>query len=88
MVGCLLAIVSIFLPRFVMLCIFVFTDYFSKTYETIVFPVLGFLFMPYTTLAYMGAILSTGKVENGWVVVLIIAVLLDLSVSNNTSENL
>ena len=42
-------------------------------------PVLGFLFMPYTTLAYMAAVLNVGSVEGWWLALVIAAVLVDLA---------
>jgi hypothetical protein len=45
----------------------------------VLWPALGFLFMPYTTLAYMWAVLNNNKMVNGlWLVVVVIAVLADL----------
>jgi hypothetical protein len=34
--------------------------------------------MPYTTLAYMGAMLNAHSVTGGWLVVLIVAIMVDL----------
>ena len=42
-------------------------------------PLLGFFFMPYTTLAYMAAILNGGGVYGSWLVLLVLAVLVDVS---------
>lgn len=77
--GCLLAIISLFVPRLIMAGIFIFTDWFSNAYTTTIWPLLGFFFMPYTTLAYMGAMLNNNhQLTGGWIVLLIVAVFVDL----------
>jgi hypothetical protein len=56
----------------------VFSDYIGRAYESVLWPFLGFLFLPLTTLAYAWAINSRGSVEGLQLVVVIIAVLIDL----------
>jgi hypothetical protein len=75
-VGCL----ALMAPRFAIVIVVVFSDYIGRAYETVLWPFLGFLFLPLTTLAYAWAINSRGSVEGLQLVVLIIAVLLDLGV--------
>ena len=77
--GCLLmSLTALLLPRVLMFFIWLLTDWFPRAFETTVWPVLGFLFMPYTTLAYMAAILNAGSVTGGWLVLVIVAVLVDI----------
>jgi hypothetical protein len=77
--GCLLPIVAIFVPRLVMFFIFLLTNWFSSAYQTVIWPLLGFFLMPYTTLAYMAAMLNNNhQLEGGWLVLLIVAVFFDL----------
>lgn len=77
--GCLLIIFSIFTPRIVLAIIFLFTQWFSLAYQSLIWPLLGFIFMPYTTLAYMLAMINNNHViSGGWLVVVIIAVIIDL----------
>lgn len=75
---CLIFILALIAPRVVMFFIWLLTDWFDAAYETNIIPFLGFLFLPYTTLAYMGAMLHAGGITVGWLVVLVIAVLVDL----------
>ena len=76
---CLLPILAVFFPRFVIILIAVFTDWFSAAYNSLLWPILGFLFMPYTTLAYMAAMLKNHHtVDGGWLVLVIVAVFVDL----------
>jgi hypothetical protein len=77
--GCLFALFSIITPRLVMILIFLFTHWFSQAFYTFIWPLLGFIFMPYTTLAYMVAMIyNHHQVSGGWLVVLIIAVIVDV----------
>jgi len=78
--GIFIAVIALLMPRVVMFVIFLATDWFKSAFETLLWPVLGFLFMPYTTLAYMAAMLNNrGAVTGGWLVLVVIAVLVDLS---------
>jgi hypothetical protein len=76
---CLIPIFAVFFPRVVMIAIAIFTNWFSAAFNTVLWPVLGFLFMPYTTLAYMAAMLRNHhSVNGGWLVLVVLAVLVDL----------
>ena len=75
-VGCL----ALIAPRFAIVLVVVFSDYIGRAYETTIWPLLGFLFAPCTTLAYAWAINSSGSVEGVQLVVVIIAVLIDLGI--------
>ena len=78
--GCILTLLALMAPRVVMACIWIMTDWFVCAYETTVWPVLGFIFMPYTSLAYMAAMLHNDhRVSGLWILLLIVAILADLS---------
>ena len=74
LVGCL----TLATPRLAIVLVFIFSDYIGRAYETILWPLLGFFFMPLTTLAYAFAINSNGSVDGMYLVVVVVAVLLDL----------
>jgi hypothetical protein len=76
---CLLIIFSVFFPRLIMICIALFTNWFRAAFQTALWPLLGFLFMPYTTLAYMAAMLNNNhNASGGWLALIIVAALVDL----------
>jgi hypothetical protein len=77
--GCLVFLLALLLPRVAMVLIFLFTQWFSAVFETWLLPLLGFIFLPYTTLAYMGAMLNAGEVTLGWLILIILAVLADVA---------
>ncbi len=77
--GCIFFLLALITPRLVLFFIWLLTDYFSRAYATLIWPLLGFFFMPYTTLAYMAAMLNNNhQLSGGWVVLLIVAVVVDL----------
>ena len=76
--GCIFAVVALAVPRVLMVFAFLLTDWFSRAFETPVWPILGFLFMPYATLAYMAAMLNNNHtLSGGWLALLIVAIVLD-----------
>ena len=78
--GCLLAFLSLLAPRLVIIGIAIFSEWISMAYETNIWPFLGWLFMPFTTLAYLCAMLNNDhSLAGGWVVLMIVAVIFDLS---------
>ncbi|HET6324774.1 MAG TPA: hypothetical protein VFG04_08745 [Planctomycetaceae bacterium] len=85
--GCLLPLVAVFVPRVVMFFIFLLTNWFTMAYQTVIWPLLGFFFMPYTTLAYMGAMLNNNhEVSGGWLVLVIVAVIVDLGAHERSAK--
>jgi len=81
--GCLFGCVALLFPRLVLFLIFLFSSYLGRAFETNFWPFLGFFFMPFTTLAYAWAINSNGTVSGIYLVVVVIAVLMDLGVTGN-----
>ena len=77
--GCILAIVALSFPLVVIVLVWLFSDYLHRAYETALWPVLGFLLMPFTTLAYALAMnQNEGSVSGIYLVVVVIAVLVDI----------
>ncbi len=78
---CLLGCLALSTPRFVLLLVFLFTDYLGRAYESNFWPFLGFFFFPVTTLAYAVAMNQNGGQLSGWYVALfVLAVMMDLGV--------
>jgi hypothetical protein len=86
--GCILVLIAVAMPRLLMAAIFLLTGWFGRAFETALWPLLGWFFMPYTTLAYMAAMLNNDhKLEGGWIVLLIVAVFFDLSSSGMAGKH-
>jgi hypothetical protein len=77
---CCAVLLILFLgPRIAMIATAIFSDYLGRAFgETLLLPLLGWLFLPWTTLAYAFAINSRGEVAGLQMVLVIVAVLLDL----------
>ena len=69
----------VLLPAVVSIEVFIWllTPWFN-VFHTRLWPLLGFIFMPYTTLAYMGAMLSAGAITPLWLVLIVIAAIVDI----------
>jgi len=74
LVGCL----ALGTPRFAILLVVLFSDYLGRAYETTIWPLLGFIFMPLTTLSYAFAINSHGSVDGIYLALVVVTALLDL----------
>jgi len=73
---CLLIVASMF-PRLGLFVMWM-TGYGARAFQTALWPLLGFFFMPFTTCAYAIGINEHGGI-NGWALaVLIIGVIMDL----------
>ena len=83
LVGCL----ALSAPRFAILLVVFFSDYIGRAYQTAIWPFLGFLFMPLTTLAYAWAINSRGSVAGVQLVAVVIAVLIDLGIIGRSASH-
>ena len=76
---CLLGCLAAFMPRLVLAVLFIFTNYLGTAYQTVLWPLLGFFLMPYTTLAYAWAWhFGDGSVSGFGLVVVVLAALIDL----------
>lgn len=75
---CLLALLTLATPRVVIVLLVIFSDYIGQAFGSVIIPFLGFLFLPTTTLAYAFSINENGSVEGIYLLVVIVAVVLDL----------
>jgi CDP-diglyceride synthetase len=77
-VGCLLVLAVLAIPRTVMVVLWLFSDYLSQAYGTWVWPLLGFFFLPTTTLAYAVAQNRYDGVQGIGLLLVVLGVLVDL----------
>jgi hypothetical protein len=83
---CCVGCIALLTPRLAIVLVVVFSDYIGRAYDALIWPVLGFLFMPTTTLAYAWAINSRGSVEGVQLVVVIFAVLIDFGLIGGSAQ--
>ena len=84
---CLMGLMALAFPRFVIVLVVIFSDYIGTAYQTTIWPLLGFVFMPVTTLAYAWAMHSSGSVAGLQLVIVVIAVLIDLGIVGGGAAN-
>jgi hypothetical protein len=73
-----LVLLAFFTPRIVLFILWLFTSYLSRAFDGFVLPLLGFLFLPATTLAYAIAQNEFGGVNGIGLVVILIGLAVDI----------
>jgi len=77
--GCLFLLVTILSPRLGLFLLWAFTNYVDRAFSGWFLPLLGLIFMPWTTLFYVLADVAPGPMHvAGWILVGI-GVLVDVS---------
>jgi len=79
-VCCVLAILAFFGPRLALFLLAVFTTYLNRAFDTFLIPFLGFVFLPWTTIAYAIAQNELGGLNGIGLLVVILGVLADVGV--------
>lgn len=77
---CLVIILSLLIPRIMIIILWLFTAWFKGIFNAAIIPLLGFIFLPVTLLWYSAVANWYGGHWGLWQIVgLVIAVLIDLS---------
>lgn len=83
----LLAVIGLFLPRVIIAALWLLSSWFEGVFETRLWPILGFLFMPYTLLWYSTVTNWYAGSWNWWqIIVLLIAIVADLHSDKESSK--
>jgi hypothetical protein len=77
---CLLAIGGLTVPRVVIVLLVIFSDYIGRAFDSFLWPLLGFFFLPTTTLAWAWAENTRGEIGGVHALIVVLAVLLDLGI--------
>ncbi|MDZ4802216.1 MAG: hypothetical protein SGI92_29000 [Bryobacteraceae bacterium] len=75
---CLATILVLLFPRLAVLVLYFFTSFFNGVYDTVIVPFLGLLFMPVTLLAYTWLTKNGRPMDAFYLIVMLVAVLIDL----------
>jgi hypothetical protein len=75
---CLLVVVVLLFPRIVLACLFFLSDYLERAYHGLLIPLIGFFFLPLTTLAYAWMVNTHQEVAGVNLIIMVIAVVIDL----------
>jgi hypothetical protein len=84
---CVLVLLALVGPRVVLVLLWLFTNYLSRAFDTFLWPVLGFLFLPWTTIAYAIAQNELGGMSGLGLIVLALGFLLDIGVVGGGARN-
>jgi hypothetical protein len=77
---CLLALLALAAPRLVVFLLWFFTNWFTGLFNTVLWPVLGFFFLPTTLLWYSAVQRWFGGQWTLWPVIgLVVALAIDVS---------
>jgi hypothetical protein len=76
--SCLVVILFLIFPRLTLVLLFFFTNYLQRAYHGLLVPLLGFLFLPLTTLVYAWMINNADPIAGINLIILMIAVVIDL----------
>ena len=75
---CLIVILALAFPRVILAVLFFFTSYLDRAYHGFLVPLIGFIFLPVTTLYYAWLVNSGGTPNGIYLIFLILAVVIDL----------
>lgn len=82
---CLFGCFGFFFPRVAIAVLWLSSDYLQRAYETILWPLLGFLFMPLTTLTYAWTQNDVSRPPVR-IVLVVLAVLFDLGILGGSAR--
>ena len=76
---CALALIALIFPRVLIAILWFFTTWFNGVFQSLLWPVLGFIFLPITTLWYSVVVNNYGGQWNSTnLVIMVIAVVIDM----------
>ena len=75
---CLVFLLVLAFPRVVLLALFFFSTYLQRAYHGLLLPLIGFIFVPLTTLAYAWMMNTHQPIEGINLLILLVAVIVDL----------
>jgi hypothetical protein len=74
---CLLLVLVLAFPRLVLVLMFLFSSYLQRAYDGMILPLLGFLFLPLTTIVYAWLVNSHRPIDGIYLLALIVAAIID-----------
>jgi hypothetical protein len=75
---CLLLLLVLAFPRFMLVLMFFFSNYLQRAYNGILIPLLGFIFLPLTTIVYAWMVNNNHVIDGINLLIIIVAVIIDL----------
>jgi len=75
---CFLVLLAALFPRVALVVLFLFTTYLQRAYSSLIVLVLGFIFLPLTTIVYAFIVNGNHPVDGVYLIALIVSALFDL----------
>ena len=75
---CFLAILIVAFPRIAIVLLYLFTAFFNGVFDSVLLPLLGFFFLPFTLIAYTFLANMHQPHDALFLVVMLVAVIADL----------
>ena len=77
--ACLLVLIVLFFPRVVLVVMYLTSNYLQRAFDhEVLIPLLGFIFLPLTTLVYAWEVHSAMPIAGVNLIILIVAVIIDV----------
>jgi hypothetical protein len=77
-VPCLLVILILAFPRVVLVLMFLMSNYLQRAYHDLLLPIIGFIFLPITTIVYAWMVNSRMPLQGINLIILVVAIIIDL----------
>ena len=77
---CVLALLAFLGPRIAIVVLWLFSNYLSRAFDGVLLPLLGFFFLPWTTIAWAIAQNEFGGASGVGLLVIALGLLLDIGV--------
>jgi hypothetical protein len=74
---CLLLLIVVAFPRVVLVLMFFLSNYLQRAYHQMLIPLLGFFFLPLTTLVYAWMVNNHQAIAGANLLILVIAAVID-----------
>ena len=75
---CLIVIFLVAFPRIALVVIFFMSNYLQRAYQNLLIPLIGFIFLPLTTLVYAWLTNTHQPMAGVNLIILIVAVIIDI----------
>ena len=84
---CLIGCLALSMPRLAIVLLVIFSDYIGHAFDSLLWPLLGFFFLPTSTLAYAFAINHGGGLDVIYLALFIIAILIDVGIIGGNARH-
>lgn len=75
---CLLLLLSLAFPRVAIVLLYLFSNFLERAYHSLLIIILGFIFLPLTTIVYAWVVNSHEPLQGLYLVAVIVSVVIDL----------